>query len=182
MHRRRFAIFGGMLTAAMVLAVATAAGEECSNADFSGRYAIATENYDFSGRRAGANIGTLSVDGAGTIGEWKQTSVVFAADGGEPLVVQNDFGALIASVGNKMVYEVGADCQVMLGGDFGAFELQGVGVLANGGKVLSFHQTTSPNGLLASGVFRSVEPGAADELAELKRLLDRVAVRNGLRP
>jgi len=182
MQRRRIGHFGIMITSVWMLTVGTASGQECSNADFSGRYAVSTQNYNASGIQVGANLGTLHVDGAGTILEWKQTTIDFAADGGEPTVRETDFGALIASSGNTMLYTVGADCRVTMSGDFGGFVLGGVATLGDGGKEVVFQQTTSPNGVRAHGTFRSVEPSASDELAEIKALLDRIAIRNGLLP
>lgn len=182
MYQHRIFSEGAALAAICILGLAPAFGQECTNADFSGRYAISTENRDAEENRVGGNVGTLFADGQGTITEWTQTSAGFSTQTGERIVVTNDFAALIAVAGNVITYAVGADCRIVVSGDFGAFQLEGVAAIAHHGKVIPFQMTSSPDGTLASGVFRSLEPIASEEISAVKQLLDRIAIRNGLRP
>jgi len=171
-----------ILAVTLILAVAPALAQDCTNAHMKGRYAMSLQIHDFDGNRTGSAVGTINADGAGTMTEWMQTRISLQGVGNELVVQQLDFAALVGQAGNVIEYEVAADCQGTIVGDLGQFALEGVVSLANGGKEAFFQQTATPDGNLASGVLRSMEPSTADDLADIKALLDRVAVRNGLRP
>lgn len=125
--------------------------------------------------------GSLVADGMGTITEWKDTRVHVAADGESTVVQPRDLVAFAASSGNAVTYEVAADCRTTIRADLGVAVIELKGALVSGGRELMATRT-SPPGFVAPGVFKSVDPPASGELGAISALLERMAVRMGLRP
>lgn len=134
--RHRIALAG---TAVLVCFVLPAAAQECSNADFKGRYAAQTSNAIVGGTQGNWAAGTLCADGSGMITEWKDTFVfgLINSEGGEEKVVRerDHVGTALGPV----TYEVGPDCRITIRYTSGVRppadrEIELKGGLALGGK------------------------------------------------
>ena len=159
-----------------------ATAQECSNEDFQGRYSFEALIFNLAaGNLPESAAGTLVADGSGLVLEWKDTFVRATPDGMSTTTFPRDVVAAAAAAGNNVTYEVTADCTTTIRADIGVVVIELNGGLAHGGRELLAHQI-APAGFVGPGIFKSVEPSAADALPQLKALIDRVAVRLGLRP
>ena len=147
------------------LLLLTAAGQavvcaqECSNADFKGRYAVFTENSIIGGHVGNFAAGTLYADGMGQITEWKDTFVFVNPGTGEKTVVSRDFAA--TSEG-PIDYEVTSDCRIVIKfvtitrpPDDRVIEIHG-GLAAGGREV--YATNVLPKTATAGLLFKSMEP------------------------
>lgn len=170
----------GLLGCATLVA---AAAQECSNADFSGRYAQMAR-VSILGMDAQQNnwiSGTVVADGEGNLTEWKDTFVVVPPGTPEPVVIERDLVADAALVSGKLTYEVTTDCRMTMTLPGPEFTVSLTGGLAHGGKEF-FGIQTSPPTAVAGGVFRSIDAPSAVLVTEIRGLLRRVAARLGLVP
>ena len=176
------------VAAAFVLGGASAAGaaEECSNADFYGRYATQSANTLVGGPTGNWAAGSLYADGEGLITEWSDTFVLSVPDqqGGERKVVQDR--DVVGTAAGPVVYEVTPDCRITIKltslsrpPNDQAVEIRGG--LANGGKeVLAV--VVLPQPAKAGMIIRAFESESTGPLARLEALLARVAARLSIRP
>jgi hypothetical protein len=184
----------GRLAVALGMALSLGAGaisaqEECSNADFKGRYSFQAESVSLQSAADEKYplrfAGTVYADGAGSFTEWMDTAVVGRPGQESNIVNRRNLIAAAAAAGGKLTYEVTSDCRITIRGKLavaiGTVDLELTGGLAHGGREARLVQTL-PNTLVGSSVFKSMEPPAHPELKAIKELLDRVARRNGLRP
>lgn len=174
-----------ILSTILSLLAAGSAAAECSNADFAGRYSFMVQGQILQDGpkdiRPEWIAGTVYSDGAGVITEWKDTDVRVPESGVSQSVQERDVVAFAAANGGSVTYEVTPDCRMTLRANLVVAVIEVRGGLMQGGQ--EFHGVqTSPEGFMGGGVFKSIDPPAAGLLSELKSLLDRVAVRNGLRP
>lgn len=175
------------LILATILALGTtgSAAAECSNADFAGRYGFMAQGQILQDGPRDIRpywlAGTVHSDGSGVITEWKDTYVRAPESGVSQPVEDRDVIAFAAANGGSVTYEVTADCRITIQADLVVALIEIRGALMHGGQEVHGVQT-SPEGFMAGGVFKSIDPPAASRLSDLKELLDRVAVRNGLRP
>ena len=109
--RHRLALAG---TAALVFFASPAAAQECSNADFKGRYAVQSSSSIIGGTQGNTAAGTLCADGAGMITEWKDTFVfsLINPEGGEDkLIRERDH---VGTALGPVTYDVGSDCRITI--------------------------------------------------------------------
>lgn len=119
--------------------------------------------------------------GAVAHADGKDTDVRVPESGVSQSVQERDVVAFAAANGGSVTYGVTPDCRMTLRADLIVALIEIHGVLMHGGQEFRGVQT-SPEGFMGGGVFKSIDPPAADLLSDLKSLLDRIAVRNGLRP
>lgn len=191
MRRNRLTQMAWPLVVASALAAGPALGQECSNADFKGRYGVqASVALVGAATEAKDNwvAGVAVADGAGVITEWKDTFVVVPPGGAERLVIERDAVAAAAEAGERVTYSVSPDCRIAIRAPLGDFVIETRGVLVNGGREVLDVQTEPPNSMGGGHWIAMGEAGKEDfasiqeQLNAMKALLDRIAVRNGLRP
>jgi len=174
-----------ILLTILLLVAAGSAAAECSNADFAGRYGFMAQGQILQDGprdvRTEWIAGTVYSDGAGVITEWKDTDVRVPESGVSQSVQERDVVAFAKANGGSVTYGVTADCRMTIRADLVVALIEVQGVLMHSGREFRGVQT-SPEGFMGGGVFKSMDPPAADLLSDLRRLLNRLAVWNGLRP
>lgn len=167
----------------VISAGSIASAQECSNADFQGRYAFFGENSILGGHVGNFAAGTVYADGSGQITEWKDTFVFVHPGTGEKVVLPRDN---VASAEGPVTYEVLPDCRIAIRWvstlrppQDNVVEFHG-GLAAGGREV--FGTLVGLQELTSGAQFKSMEPEAGPALTAIKDLLNRVAVRTGLRP
>lgn len=171
------------VTAMAVLGTRPGVASECSNADFSGRYAVQVETSLIGGHVGNWGAGTLYADGKGVITEWKMTDVFVSPATGEKVVRSGD---RVAEAHGLVTYEVEPDCRITIRfvganrpPDDRDVELRGG--LANGGKEV-LATIVAPKPPTGGYVMKSIDSSEKEVFAEIRHLLRQLAIRNGLIP
>lgn len=194
----RRAILTLVCTAALAVPAFPSDGDGCSTEDFQGRYAVQALifNTSVAPPRPETAGGSLYADGEGRITEWTDILTIGSSDGTGTRNVPRDLVAEATAANSELRYEVNADCRMQLGGDlmtpFGVVPLSLNGALVDGGRSVLLTQVSDVRVSVAE--FRATGGDEDDEeivdrisgleaqIGDLKDLLDRVAIRNGLVP
>ncbi len=183
----RFFLFG---VAAALLATPLGAAEVCELSDIEGRYAVYSQLWDLrASPPSPATIsGTFYANGTGAITEWRDVLTTSVLAEQRSRTVPRDVIAAASAAGFPVLYEVDSDCRFRIQTQVltprqGVQPVRLEGAIASGGRELFITQVDSF--FVSTAVAKSVEDPAARgaaRAADIKELLDRVAVRNGLRP
>ena len=102
------------LVVAIAWLTAPLSAQECSNEDFSGRYAVQQHNTILGGTQGNWVAGTLVADGEGLITEWQDTfvlSIVTPDDMEQKILLERD---IVGDAIGPVTYEVTSDCRITI--------------------------------------------------------------------
>lgn len=163
--------------------------EDCSTDMIEGRYALVGQLWDLrNSPPTPATVGgMINADGNGKIVEWLDALTAVTPEGSSRSVFR-DVAEEAKAAGSAIAYEVEPDCRARIQAEvltpFGVVPIHLEGAVAAGGREILLSQVDSPL-FVSTVVAKSVKDpvGQIGRQSEaIQRLLERLAIRNGLKP